>query len=138
MKIKPCPFCGDEKANAASFGNVFYVRCEGCHACGPDGKNEEEAITLWNAASRPEPKKSCLNCQYCHVSADQTSTCKFPVDAQGICIAWKPYIFGITEKACENCVKYECYAGEGYCIKIVCHTDMPCIHWCQKKEEKQK
>lgn len=70
MKIKPCPFCGDEKANAASFGNVFYVRCEGCHACGPDGKNEEEAITLWNAASRPEPKKSCLNCQYCHVSAD--------------------------------------------------------------------
>lgn len=64
-QIKPCPFCGNEKANASSFGNVFFVKCEceGCHVCGPDGKNEEEAITLWNAAPRKEDVKMGQN--YC-------------------------------------------------------------------------
>lgn len=67
MEIKACPFCGNEKANAHSFGNVFYLKCEGCNACGPDGKNEEEAIERWNSAPRKEDaemEKNCLSCKY--------------------------------------------------------------------------
>lgn len=67
MEIKACPFCGNEKANADSFGNVFFVKCEGCNACGPDGKNEEEAIERWNSAPRKEDaemEKNCLSCKY--------------------------------------------------------------------------
>lgn len=67
MEIKACPFCGNEKANADSFGNVFFVKCEGCNACGPDGENEEEAIERWNSAPRKEDvemKKSCGSRKY--------------------------------------------------------------------------
>lgn len=70
MEIKACPFCGNEKANADSFGNVFFVKCEGCNACGPDGKNEEEAITLWNAAARKEDVKMEQNCGSCKYNLD--------------------------------------------------------------------
>lgn len=57
--LKPCPFpvCGKQprlvKALARSGGRIWWVVCD-CGAEGPDARSREDAIAVWNAASRRE------------------------------------------------------------------------------------
>ena len=49
--LKPCPFCGCNKAVTWHIGYrdlPWMVECMGCMAEGPWAKTEEEAIELWN------------------------------------------------------------------------------------------
>ena len=49
--IKPCPFCGCNKAVTWHIGHrdlPWMVECMGCMAEGPWAKTEGEAIELWN------------------------------------------------------------------------------------------
>lgn len=62
MEIKACPFCGNDALSVLEWNYKSCVRCGKCYACGPDGKNEEEAITLWYAAARKEDVKMEKNC----------------------------------------------------------------------------
>lgn len=57
MKIKACPFCGNneddkiyivsEDEGRCSLG-YFYIECGGCDACGSIRETEEEAVKYWN------------------------------------------------------------------------------------------
>ena len=53
-QIKQCPYCGSSTStvfeNMAYKSFVHYVKCE-CGATGPDGRSQEDAILLWNAAA---------------------------------------------------------------------------------------
>lgn len=143
MEIKPCPFCGNEKANADSFGNVFFVKCEGCNACGPDGKNEEEAITLWNAAPRKEDaemEKNCGNCKYLKLGNKAKSKwycTKALEDEYSSCKSWAPHNpFKPTQTTvCDEC-QYEYWDnGEHYCGKAIWNLDYSCPGWEAKGPE---
>lgn len=134
MEIKACPFCGNEKATADSFGNVFFVKCEGCNACGPDEKNEEEAIERWNSAPRKEDaemEKSCGNCKYLWYCTkaleDEYSSCK----------SWAPYNpFGDTHAtACDNCQYGYRNDDKYYCGKAIGNLDYCCTDWEAKEPE---
>lgn len=61
--LKPCPFCGVppfhevQNGNNTPFGQVQFVWCEKCDACGPERYSEAEAIEAWNrrASVQGEP-----------------------------------------------------------------------------------
>lgn len=143
MEIKACPFCGNEKANADSFGNVFFVKCEGCNACGPDGKNEEEAIERWNAAPRKEDaemEKNCGNCKYLKLGNKAKSKwycTKALEDEYSSCKSWAPYNpFKPTQMTVCNECQYEYWDnGEHYCGKAIWNLDYSCPGW-EAKEPK--
>jgi len=49
MKLKPCPFCGDEAELRESFG--YYVTCTACLSGSDVYDTEIEAIKAWNNRS---------------------------------------------------------------------------------------
>lgn len=55
-----CPFCGRTDAlEAASSGRWgHFVRCNRCHAAGPNAGSRQGAIDKWN--ERPEPVQGRL------------------------------------------------------------------------------
>ncbi len=59
IKLKPCPFCGGDKAhvNTLRIGSgetEFVAHCPDCCSNGPTaGRTEEAAARLWN--KRPDP-----------------------------------------------------------------------------------
>lgn len=66
MKIKPCPFCGYDDANAKKIDDAMFVAdvgegvidwaviCPRCSARGPETR-EENAATAWNMRSLFRP-----------------------------------------------------------------------------------
>ena len=50
-ELKDCPFCGGEGSVREwmhpSF-RMYFVKCKGCAAEGPWGKNRATAVNLWN------------------------------------------------------------------------------------------
>ena len=59
-ELKPCPFCGSKDLKisaqeAQEGGNVLFVHCKHCDACGPAFEatleGGEEAINAWNKRS---------------------------------------------------------------------------------------
>ena len=53
VELKDCPFCGvapmpDVLQDPDDEGGLYYVRCEICGAQGARGRNEREAMKLWN------------------------------------------------------------------------------------------
>ena len=50
-ELKDCPFCGGESDVREwmhpSF-RMYFVKCKGCAAEGPWGKNRATAVNLWN------------------------------------------------------------------------------------------
>lgn len=50
-ELKPCPFCGGE-SNVREWMHpsfrMYFVKCKGCAAEGPWGKNRATAVNLWN------------------------------------------------------------------------------------------
>jgi len=50
--LKPCPnpACRSERVCVADHCN--YVICTECHMTGPNGRDEEQAVALWNSLSR--------------------------------------------------------------------------------------
>ncbi len=49
MEKKDCPFCGrDQAVSARGSRTSWWVMCETCHAEGPTGSNEDDAIEKWN------------------------------------------------------------------------------------------
>lgn len=142
-QIKPCPFCGNEEANADSFGNVFYVKCKDCNAFGPDGKNEEEAIMLWNAVPRKEDaemEKSCGNCKYLKLgnkAKNKWYCTKALEDEYSSCKSWAPHNpFKPTQMTVCNECQYEYWDnGEHYCGKAIWNLDYSCPGWEAKEPE---
>ena len=47
MKIKPCPFCGNDSLELSALEH--FVCCRKCGNSGPDGADKKEAIRLWNS-----------------------------------------------------------------------------------------
>ena len=56
-KLKPCPFCGENKKGkiyiysifkSVRAGNVFFVECASCRARSAEVKFEFRAIEHWN------------------------------------------------------------------------------------------
>lgn len=51
--IKPCPFCGNPgeitQPHSGPISYIYYVKCSGCSAHGPDAASTVEAIAKWNA-----------------------------------------------------------------------------------------
>ena len=92
MEIKPCPFCGNKDLYVRD-NSGHYVACKNCDTYGPYGKDDEEAIQLWNRAPRKEDvemKKSCGSCKYNqdgYCSAVPPYKC-FPVDSHLCCTDW--------------------------------------------------
>ena len=61
--IAPCPFCGSQDVSVADVcgdGSRYVVECDNCNAKGPfyfeknnfDNITKQDAITLWNKASK--------------------------------------------------------------------------------------
>jgi len=53
VKIRPCPFCGEDSAsleigNKDCPGWLKHVHCCRCGTRGPEAKTEESAVTSWN------------------------------------------------------------------------------------------
>lgn len=60
VKIKPCPFCGNEDlvlervdSDLSRFG-FNQVVCPTCESKGPKGKHAVSVIDLWNKVSNPK------------------------------------------------------------------------------------
>lgn len=55
-ELKPCPFCGSDKAKIEELEDSFNVQCGNysCLAYGPDGETREKAIEAWNKRIREE------------------------------------------------------------------------------------
>jgi len=56
LELKPCPFCGstDLKISAQEadlYGDVLFVHCKDCDACGPAHEDAEDAKAAWNKRS---------------------------------------------------------------------------------------
>lgn len=52
-----CPFCGGNDFQVRRWRQTRkFVACLHCHAAGPDGRNDEEAIRLFVERSAPKPK----------------------------------------------------------------------------------
>jgi len=74
MKINRCLFCKTDniKVVNASFGSVpsYYCSCQKCHAKGPHGWTELEAVERWNIEPYQDNKCCCPslvtteNCKY--------------------------------------------------------------------------
>lgn len=54
MKMKSCPFCGEEISaiDIATLNEAedswYFVQCSECRACGPGAETQEEAMQLWS------------------------------------------------------------------------------------------
>lgn len=60
-KRQPCPFCGSHDTFVldahTAVGQIFFICCQPCGACGPDTHTACNAAELWNArASSPLPR----------------------------------------------------------------------------------
>ena len=58
-ELKPCPFCDSNNTQVVLFGGPplgesAFVQCLDCSSCGPNGKDQDEAITVWNRGSMDE------------------------------------------------------------------------------------
>lgn len=103
MEIKPCPFCGSKDLYVRD-NSGHYVACKNCDAYGPYGKDDEEAIQLWNLA----PRVGDNDCDYpnltggCHIFPGRNKE--------------EPKM----EKYCKNCVHIsEEIEGKVYCCETV-------------------
>lgn len=103
MEIKPCPFCGSKDLYVRD-NSGHYVACKNCDAYGPYGKDDEEAIQLWNLA----PRVGDNDCDYpnltggCHIFRGRNKE--------------EPKM----EKYCKNCVHIsEEIDGKVYCCETV-------------------
>lgn len=143
MEIKACPFCGNDALSVLEWNYKSCVRCGKCYAYGPNGKNEEEAITLWNAAPRKEDaemEKNCGNCKYLKLGNKAKSKwycTKALEDEYSSCKSWAPYNpFKPTQMTVCNECQYEYWDnGEHYCGKAIWNLDYSCPGWEAKEPE---
>ena len=62
-RLRPCPFCGANEAYVLDAhtvsGQILFVCCQPCGACGPDAEDVTGAVDLWNkrAASRHRKRR---------------------------------------------------------------------------------
>lgn len=106
MKIKPCPFCGSKDLYVRD-NSGHYVACKNCDAYGPYGKDDEEAIRLWNHAPRKEDakmEKNCANCVHISEEVDGKVYCCEKIDIDHSCKYWEALNpFGNSCSTCVNC-----------------------------------
>ena len=106
--LKPCPFCGSEELYADNGFLKKYVFCRNCHAYGPSGETEEEAIRLWNHAPRieeePKMEKCCENCVHISKEVDGKVYCTEELDEDYSCKYWaQANPFELDPQLCWNC-----------------------------------
>lgn len=58
-KLMPCPFCGSRDVDIGGYEDEeyqcfshYWVRCAGCGATGGSKNTKEDAVRIWNEASR--------------------------------------------------------------------------------------
>lgn len=105
-QIKPCPFCGSKDLYVRD-NSGHYVACKNCDAYGPYGKDDEEAIRLWNHAPRKEDakmEKNCANCVHISEEVDGKVYCCEKIDIDHSCKYWEALNpFGNSCSTCVNC-----------------------------------
>lgn len=140
MEIKPCPFCGSEELYADNGFLKKYVFCRNCHAYGPSGETEEEAIRLWNHAPRieeePKMEKCCENCVHISKEVDGKTYCTKEVAADYSCKYWaQANPFEPDPRLCWSC-KYSYVDDECamYCGRAIGNPER---YVCDKWEPKE-
>lgn len=61
MKIKNCPFCGNDEAELIEGDTISWVACNKCRAEGPTATTPTGAIGRWNNAWREMGKHERVN-----------------------------------------------------------------------------
>ena len=54
-ELKPCPFCGSENIDLASYAkknDMWFVQCDGCFATFPMFDTKTEAMQSWNRRAK--------------------------------------------------------------------------------------
>lgn len=141
MEIKPCPFCGSKDLYVRD-NSGHYVACKNCDAYGPYGKDDEEAIQLWNLAPRvgdndcdypnltggchifpgrnkeePKMEKYCKNCVHISEEIDGKVYCCEKIDINHSCKYWEALNpFGNSRPTCLDCKhRYYSWGGDNIC-----------------------
>lgn len=143
MEIKPCPFCGSEDLYVRD-NSGHYVACKNCDAYGPYGKDDEEAIQLWNLAPRKDDvkmEKNCGNCVHISKEVDGKVYCTQDLDADYSCKYWeKANPFEPEPILCESCKYSYIYADDElrlYCDRAISNPEgYVCNKWEAAKESK--
>jgi len=55
IEAEPCPFCGSKELTVAPQAAWYAVSCENCDAEGPESKDRQRALDLWNTRHQPQP-----------------------------------------------------------------------------------
>jgi Lar family restriction alleviation protein len=67
IKLRPCPFCGQDDAETSYelaewhqhlYRTSFWIECNCCECRGPNCPTEERAISAWN--KRSDPRSGCI------------------------------------------------------------------------------
>lgn len=140
-QIKPCPFCGSEDLYVRD-NSGHYVACKNCDAYGPYGKDDEEAIQLWNLAPRvedndcdypnltggchifpgrnkeePKMEKYCKNCVHISEEIEGKVYCCEEININHSCKYWEALNpFGNSRPTCLDCKhRYYSWGGDNIC-----------------------
>lgn len=143
MEIKACPFCGNDALSVLEWNYKSCVRCGKCYAYGPNGKNEEEAITLWNAAPRKEDakmEKNCGNCRQLYKATDGKYRCGKSINETYNCRYWEATIMPYESclKSCTTCKHIGFKVVDNNTVILNCcdhEIPHPENYVCQKWEE---
>lgn len=141
MEIKPCPFCGSKDLYVRD-NSGYYVVCKNCDTYGPYGKDDEEAVQLWNRAPRvgdndcdypnltggchifprrnkEEPKmgKCCKNCVHISEEIERKVYCCEAININHSCEYWEALNpFGNSRPTCLDCKhRYYSWGGDNIC-----------------------
>lgn len=143
MGIKPCPFCGSKDLYVRD-NSGHYVACKNCDAYGPYGKDDEEAIRLWNHAPRKEDaemEKNCANCVHISEEVDGKVYCCEKIDIDRSCKYWEALNpFGDSYHTCAEC-KHRYYKWDKNDICNYCGHEIGnpegyvCDNWEAKEPE---
>lgn len=141
MEIKPCPFCGSKDLYVRD-NSGHYVACKNCDAYGPYGKDDKEAIQLWNLAPRvgdndcdypnltggchifpgrnkeePKMEKYCKNCVHISKEVNGKVYCCEEININHSCKYWEALNpFGNSRPTCLGCKhRYYSWGGDDIC-----------------------
>lgn len=163
MEIKPCPFCGSKDLYVRD-NSGYYVVCKNCDTYGPYGKDDEEAIQLWNRAPRvgdndcdypnltggchifprrnkEEPKmgKCCKNCVHISEEIEGKVYCCEAININHSCKYWEALNpFGNSRPTCLDCKhRYYSWGGDNICNYCGREIGNPEGYVCDKWEPKE-
>jgi len=61
LLLQPCPFCKSKETEVHKINSgsrIFFIGCNECNACGPEGKTLTQAQQAWNQRSKKKEKNN--------------------------------------------------------------------------------